>query len=209
MRIWFASNSTTFQEYIWDYPDDTWKWQREWSGYNGAAGVGCYSWGDSTTAYVTLMTLRNNVELWYKDNSDESVGGTAGYVQSILTPGSSSKACMLTRSLANIVLTRVYAASSLAYTSFLYVQSAESLRIQAYNISWAGNTTDIVHNDTFLAPGDPGVAGTHFAVNALPNQSGSDDLTIFVQVNGTDVTEYTREIEGGQWSEVNIPIPLD
>jgi hypothetical protein len=96
MRIWFASNSTTFQEYIWYDPDDTWKWQRDWTGYNGAAGVGCYSWGEGTTAYVTLITLRNNVELWYKDINDQSVGGAAGYTQSIISPVSSSKAARLT-----------------------------------------------------------------------------------------------------------------
>lgn len=96
MRIWFASNSTTFQEYIWYDPEDTWRWQREWTGYNGAAGVGCYSWGPNTTAYVTLVTLKNNVELWYKDSTDQSVGGTAGYTQSIITLGSSPKDAGLT-----------------------------------------------------------------------------------------------------------------
>ena len=84
-RIWFASDSTTFQEYVSYDTVGPWTWQRDWTGYNGAAGVGCYSGGESTTAYVTLVTLSNNVELWYKN------GGTDGYAQSIITPGSSLK----------------------------------------------------------------------------------------------------------------------
>jgi hypothetical protein len=95
-RIWFASNSTTFQEYIWYGTEDTWTWQREWTGYNGAAGVGCYSWGGGTTTYVTLVTLSNNVELWYKDGTDQSVGGTAGYKQSLITRSSSPRISRLT-----------------------------------------------------------------------------------------------------------------
>jgi hypothetical protein len=209
MRIWFASNSTTFQEYIWYDSDDTWTWQREWTDYNGAAGIGCYSWGEDTTAYVTLVTLRDNVELWYKNNSDDTIGGTAGYVQSILAPISFSKAPWLTQSLANIVLPGVYPATSLGYTNFLYVQTAESLRIQAYNISWAANTTDIVYNDTFSTPGDPGLPGTHFSMTALPNQSGGDSLNIFLQVNGSDITEYVRDLDIGPWTEVNISIPFE
>jgi hypothetical protein len=106
------------------------------------------------------------------------------------------------------VLPGVYPASSLSYTNFLYVQSTESLQIQAYNISWAGNTTDIAYNDTFSIPGDPALPGTHLAGTALPSQSGGDNLNIFAQVNGSDITEYVRDSFRGPWTEVNIPIPF-
>lgn len=86
------------------------------------------------------------------------------------------------------------------------MQTTESLRIQAYNISWAGNTTDIVYGDTFSTPDDPGIAGTHFAVTALPNSDGSSDVNIFVQTDGNDVTEYIRD-SNGSWSKVDITIP--
>ena len=87
------------------------------------------------------------------------------------------------------------------------MQTTESLQIHAYNISWAGNTTEIVYDDTFSISGDPGLPGTHFSVTALPNQSGGDDVNVFVQVDGSDVTEYVRDLNGGSWSRVNITIP--
>jgi hypothetical protein len=115
----------------------------------------------------------------------------------------------LTQSLANIVLPRIYPVTSLGYANFLYVQTADSLRVQAYNISWTGNTTNIVYNDSFSFPGDPGLPGTHFSATALPNQSGGVSLNIFFQVFGSDVTLYTRDLEAVQWSEVNIDIPFE
>ena len=89
------------------------------------------------------------------------------------------------------------------------MQSANSLQIQAYNISWAGNTTNIVYNDTFSIPDDPGLPGTHFAATALPNQEGGDDLNIFYQVDGDDIMEYVRALDGGTWAKVNIMIPAE
>ena len=32
-------------------------------------------------------------------------------------------------------------------------------------------------------------------------------LNVFVQVDGSDVTEYVRDLNGGSWSRVNITIP--
>lgn len=87
------------------------------------------------------------------------------------------------------------------------MQSTNSLQIQAYNISWAGNTTNIAYNDTFSTSGDPGLPGTHIAATALPNQEGGDDLHIFFQVDGNDITEYVRALDGGAWAKVAINIP--
>lgn len=155
-----------------------------------------------------MVTARNNLELWYKDQSQGSQDGTYDYIQSttpsaILSISDGHKANI---SIASIVFPAVYAASSLGYTNFFYAQMAESLRIQAYNISWSGNNTEIVHNDTFSTPGKQGLAGTHLAVTVLPNKSGGDSLVVFFQNNGSDITEYIRALSGGRWSQVDIPI---
>ncbi|KAM0720683.1 hypothetical protein Q7P37_004820 [Cladosporium fusiforme] len=191
MRIWIATNSTTFTEYLWYEGEETWSQQREWIGYNGAAGVGCYSWGEDERSYVALVTTRNNVELWYRDQTNENEGSTQGYIQSMTYSHKSMPRALL------------------AYTNFLYAQMVEPLRLQAYNISWSGNATEIVHNDTFSLPSDqgPGLSGTHFAVTSLPNQSGGNSHVVFIQTNGSDITEYVRDLEGGRWSRVNISIP--
>jgi len=41
IRLFYASNSKIFKEYLWRAHDDKWMWQRSWSNYSGAAGVGC------------------------------------------------------------------------------------------------------------------------------------------------------------------------
>jgi hypothetical protein len=83
----------------------------------------------------------------------------------------------------------------------------DSNEIMGYNISWDAENTTIVSKDTFTIGGDAGLPGTHLSVTALPNQSGGDDINVFYQTVGDDVTEYTRDLEVGQWSKVNILIP--
>lgn len=83
---------------------------------------------------------------------------------------------------------------------------ADTLNINGYNVSWAAENTTIISADNLTVGGDPGLPGTHLSVTALPNQSGGDDINVFYQMAGDDVSEYTRDLEGGQWGEVRIPI---
>lgn len=71
IRLWYASDNVTFQEYL--LQDEQWKWQRSWEGYHGAAGVGCYSWGRGDNVYSGFVNTNNNVEIWYLNatSSDE------------------------------------------------------------------------------------------------------------------------------------------
>lgn len=83
----------------------------------------------------------------------------------------------------------------------------EDLHIHGYNISWAAENTSIVEADSFTVGGERGLPGTHLSVSAIPNTSGGDDLVVFYQMNGSDVSEYTRDLVAGQWSSVDIEIP--
>jgi hypothetical protein len=51
MNIWFASDDSTFQQYAWYNGQDKWQFIQPWRGFNGHAGVGCYSWGEG--AYLS------------------------------------------------------------------------------------------------------------------------------------------------------------
>jgi hypothetical protein len=97
-------------------------------------------------------------------------------------------------------------ATSLGYTNYFYAQMANN-EINGYNISWDAENTSFIDKDMFTVGGDPGLSGTHLSVTALPNQSGGDDINVFYQTVGDDVTEYTRDLKVGQWSGVNIRIP--
>jgi hypothetical protein len=44
MHLWYASDDKTFQQYGIYEGQEQWVFQKEWAGFNGHAGVGCYSW---------------------------------------------------------------------------------------------------------------------------------------------------------------------
>lgn len=66
IRIFYASDETTFEEYLWFAQDDTWAWQRSWKGYSGTAGVACDHQGDSFYRYVGMVNLQDQLEFWYQ-----------------------------------------------------------------------------------------------------------------------------------------------
>ena len=103
----------------------------------------------------------------------------------------------------------VFQNSSIGYTNYLYVQDP-SLSISGYNVTWAAENTSVAFNDpeqSFAINGDKGLPGTHLSVTALPNKSGGDSLLAFYQTNGSDITEFVRDLEIGQWTSSSVPIP--
>ena len=213
MHLWYASDNTTFKQYGWRYGDEEWDYQEEWKNLNGHAGVGCYSWGEGTVTYAMFVDLKNTVNFYWKDTNsnmtatddhpiNEWTNCKLTFILTHTTPAT------LTHNpfTASISIPNVNPATSLGYTNYFYAQMASN-EIMGYNISWNAENTSIVSRDTFTIGGDPGLPGTHLSVTALPNQSGGDDINVFYQTVGDDVTEYTRNLEVGQWSKVNILIP--
>ena len=79
--------------------------------------------------------------------------------------------------------------------------------IHGYNISWAAENSTIMGGSEFIVEGDPGISGTHLSVSAIPNSGGGNSIIVFYQIEGNDITEYTRDLVAGQWSSLGIPIP--
>jgi hypothetical protein len=216
MHLWYASDNTTFKQIGWRYGDDEWSKQQDWKNLNGHAGVGCYSWGEGTVTYVMFVDLLNTVNFYWKD-TDTNTTSTESHPINVWTNCKSNPLCTEsthysvtptnTSSKASISIPNVNPSTSLGYTNYFYTQMADTNAIMGYNISWNAENTSIVDKDTFTVGNDPGLPGTHLSVTALPNQSGGDDINVFYQTVGDDVTEYTRDLEVGQWSEVNIDIP--
>lgn len=96
----------------------------------------------------------------------------------------------------------------MGYTNYLYAQSPD-LSLSGYNVSWAAEDTSIPAEQTFVINGARGLPGTHLTLTALPDPSGGDSLLVFYQTNGTDVTEFVRDLEGGQWTSFSVPVPDD
>ena len=64
-----------------------------------------------------------------------------------------------------------------------------------YNVAW-GMAVNVL-------------GGTHMTVSAVDNPSGGASLYVFAQDEGDDVSVYTRDLTGGQWSSGKLPIPDD
>ena len=73
IRLWYAADSTTFEEYLWHAEDDQWELMDTWRGYSGASSVGCWN-GNRNESYVGLVNLNNALTFWYysKQGGDTS-----------------------------------------------------------------------------------------------------------------------------------------
>lgn len=79
-----------------------------------------------------------------------------------------------------------------------------------YNISWNAESTSIITADTFtveVQDASPGLPGTHLSVSELPTSSGGNNLLVFYQTEGNDITEFQRDLDQGQWTEAELTIP--
>ena len=94
----------------------------------------------------------------------------------------------------------------MGYTNYLYAQNPD-LSISGFNVSWGAENTTIPAGQTFKINGAKGLPGTHLSVTALPDSSGGNSLLAFYQTNGTDITEFVRDLDAGQWTSSSVPIP--
>ncbi|KAF2662779.1 hypothetical protein K491DRAFT_584621 [Lophiostoma macrostomum CBS 122681] len=205
MNIWYATDDSTFQQYTWYPGQDQWQEVDKWQGKNTHAGVGCYSWDQwSTSTYTMMVNKDNNTEFWWKDTNS--------------TEQSTSSHPINSWNNASIgAIDGVYPATSMGYTTFFYTQMADK-SIKGYNISYESENTHVVDENTFTItnPGGPayGLGGTHMTCTAyaMTDDKGNtkwDSLYVFYQTAGDDITAFTRNIDGGQWSSGALTIPDD
>lgn len=70
MHLWYASDDTTFKQLGWRYAEQEWTPQGEFTGLDGHAGVGCYSWAPTgTVTYVMFVNTEHTVEIYWKDTN--------------------------------------------------------------------------------------------------------------------------------------------
>ena len=166
-----------------------------WTDKNAHAGVGCYSWDpNSTVTYVMMVNIENEVEVWWKDVN-----------ASMQDTGSHPINRWVKAEAANIP--GVHPSTSLGYTSYLYAQSNATAEIMGYNVTWAAENTTIV--DHFAIPLAPGLPGTHLSVCTMPENSQGKSLAVFYQTEGDEVSQFRRDLDGGQWTTTKpLPIPI-
>lgn len=194
MKLWYATDNQTFQQIGWQNGNTNWTFEKTWSNKNGHAGIGCYTWNaGSTVQYVTMVNLDDAVEFWWKD-SNSNVSSNPSSTIKDWTQDS------------YVTIPGVHPSTSLCYTDLLYAQIDDSF--VGFNVTW-DNGSPSTHSNSSLAV-SPGSTANPLAGSRLGctgSWSLSNSVSVFYQVNGTDITQLERNIDEGEWTAVALPIP--
>jgi hypothetical protein len=197
MHLWYPTDESTFIQYGWYEGQEQWAEQHTWPNMNAHAGVGCYSWGPGSTTYAMMVNHDDTAEIWWKDTN-------------VNTSSTSTHPINTWENATQYAINNVHPSTSLGYTEYLYAQKRDGT-IVGHNINWAAQNTTSIEANMFTVGGVggpmPGVKGTHMSVTAVGDQSGGTSLYVFYQTRGDDLSVFTRDIKGGQWTEGELPIP--
>ena len=112
------------------------------------------------------------------------------------------------RSLASVVLPDVDPIAGLSYHAILYARSAENGTIRGWNISFAAENTTTVPSNLSTFDGAPGVTNTSLTAWSIPPYAGAkDEVLVFYQTQGDDITMYSGTVSTGEWNNTSLPIP--
>ena len=189
MHLWYGETPSLLQEVTWTYNTTEWFRQESFTA-NGHAGIACYSWGPGSVSYIMTVNLDNEVQVSWKDLNSSIPATDAHPVNKWVN--------------ATWTIPNVAPNTSLGYTNYFYAQQEDGL-LAGHDISWGAENTTL--KDTFTIPKQP-LLGTHFSVTTVPTESGGDDLMVFNQVIGTDITSNQRDLASGQWAYDTLPIPV-
>ncbi|KAF2133634.1 hypothetical protein P153DRAFT_282218 [Dothidotthia symphoricarpi CBS 119687] len=202
MNIWVPIDDSTFEQYSWYAGKEDWVLIQRWRGFNTHAGVGCYSWGPTSTTYAMLVNQANDVEIHWKDTSNVTKASTDHPINAWVNATGG-------------VIDDVYPTTSLGYTTYFYTQMADR-SIKGYDVQYnAENTTSPTDKSFYVTDGAgpvKGLGGTHLTVTAASdtNTDGStkwSSLYVFYQTEGTDISVFTRGISGGEWTKGELAVP--
>jgi hypothetical protein len=199
MHLWYPTNESTFSQWGWYEGQEQWVEQHTWPNMNTHAGVGCYSWGPNSTTYAMMVNKDDTAEVWWKD-TNTNITATQ---QHPINEWVNTTDC---------AINGVYPSSSLGYTDYFYVQYMDG-SVKGHYINWASEHTKVVDENSFTVGGAQGpvkgLKGGHMSVTAVEDQSGGTSLYVFYQTRGDDLSVFTRDYKGGQWTQGELPIPDD
>ena len=232
MRIFVATSETTFDQYAWRPGLASWtKEQSSFESMNGHATPGCFGWAAGWTTYVMFVGSQNDIQLWWsvsliqlhrfeiltylcrRDTSYEVQGSATHPLNTWVQGWSLVKVSYV------VMADHAFAASTdfgsvdpttgLSFHANLYGKSLDSGQVQGWNITFdAENSTT---SSTLLSNvfGDPAIPGSHLFAWTIPPVGVPDELLVFYQIDGDDITVYSGNPTTGEWTPTTIPIPLE
>jgi len=187
LQLFYAIDEQTIGEVDWISGSNTWN-KRDQFPANGHTGIGSYTWDTvGTVIYLMVGTLDNDLTIIWKDMNASAPTWTNS---SVLIPGISP-------------------ISDISYNKVL-MQQMNNGSLSGRNITFDAENTKLVDGSWFELPQKP-LPGTHiwvweFNVSAVP-----PELTVFNQINGTDITATVKllgsHFELGNVSSSALQIP--
>jgi hypothetical protein len=191
MRLWYAVAPTTIRTYYRTFGQDQWT-QETAADYvaNGKAGIGCYTWTGTSIYYLMVMNLDDTMNILYRDaRQDQS--DTAYYKNTTVVIGS------------------LMPNTSMGFTDYLFAQHEEGW-LTGFSIHFDGADTQMNTSvgDGQITTNQLAIAGSHFAVTKVPNNSTKDGiLSVFLQLpDGKDVTQSLYQGDD-KWNYQTLNLP--
>lgn len=227
LHLWYGSAANKIDELTFVYGSDQWVTGAPILGYNGHAGIGCYSWGGGSVTYLMLVNLKNQVEILWKE-LNTTLKSTTTHPVNTWSTGKFGPYIILrgvqrltpSFSATGATFPTVHANTSLGYTVWFFMQK-DDYSLSGHNISWAAENTTIFSKDISNGGGpdsfvisentgkpSKGLPGTHLTVTALPNKSGGANEYVFYQTDSSNITEFSRDLSSGtSWFSSSVVIP--
>ncbi|KAI9876342.1 MAG: hypothetical protein M1830_006739 [Pleopsidium flavum] len=190
IRLFYGASNTTVQELSWAVGSTAWTSDFLFPRVNGKGGLSCAGAG-SGTSYLYLLDSHNQLELWWKDFNTAAVNST-NHPLGVWTQGPTAATSVRTN-------------SPLSYDNFVYFQDPSNNIIGIQPDPSAESSS---FKASFqVGGGATGVPNTRIASTTFyPTADTPSELHVFFQTNGSDITEYLRGQNGGQWSSNTVPV---
>jgi hypothetical protein len=189
IQAFYATDPQTVQQIKWIYGSSQWI-QRGPFTANGHAGVACYTWGPDSVLYRLHVNLNNEVNVMWMDRSTTVAANVTHPIN--------------TWTNTSVSIPGVLPITNLSFNTYLVAQMPDGSLI-GNNITFDAENTLLDPNQhvTFVSKA---LAGTHLWLWDLPTASGDPQLTLFHQLNGSDITLTMRDMLTGQSVTKGLPI---
>jgi hypothetical protein len=190
IQAFYASDPYTIQQVNWIHGTDFWSHEGSFVA-NGHAGMACYTWGTGTVQYKMFVNLHNEVNLMWKD-LNTTIAANATHPINTWTNATFS-------------IPGVLPTTNMGFNGALVVQMPDGSLV-GNNITFNAENTRLIPEDEFQLEGKA-LEGTHLWLWGLPTESGDSQLTVFNQLNGSDITLMMRDMVTGQSLTQSLTIP--
>ena len=99
--------------------------------------------------------------------------------------------------------------TGLSFRANLYGKSLQSGLVQGWNITFDAENSTTSSTTFSSVSGDISVPGSHLCAWTIPPTGPPDEVLMFYQIDGDDITVYSGNPTNGEWTPTTIPIPLE